>query len=78
MRMDVLHTLDAEDGETGRAIGAAVVRAHPAGGVALEIGSADGPPLARFQFSAAEAGRLAAALQAVANGRGETVVMSDD
>lgn len=78
MRMDVLNTLSADDGEAGRAIGAAVVRANPAGGLALEIGPADGLPLVRFQLSAAEATRLTAALQAVSNGRGEEIVMSDD
>ncbi len=78
MRMDVLTTLNADDGEAGRAIGAAVVRANPAGGLALEIGPADGLPLIRFQLSATEAARLAAALQTVSNGRGEEIVMGDD
>lgn len=78
MRMDVLRTLGADDGEAGRAIGAAVVRANPAGGLALEVGPADGPPLVRFQFSAGEAARLAAVLQSVVNGRGEEIVMGDD
>lgn len=78
MRMDVLVTLGADDGEAGRAIGAVVVRANPAGGLALEVGPADGPPLARFKFSASEAARLAAALQTVSSGRREEIVMGDD
>lgn len=78
MRMDVQSALTADDGEGGRAIGAAVVRATPAGGLALEVGPADGPPLVRFHLSPAEASRLAAALQAVSSNRGEEIVMSDD
>lgn len=78
MRMDVLVPLTDDDGEAGRAVGAVVVRAHPGGGLAVELGPADGPPVLRFRFATTEAGRLAAALQAVAGGRDEAIVMTDD
>lgn len=78
MRMDVLVPLTDADGDGGRAIGAVVVRAHPGGGMAVEVGPADGPPLVRFQFASTEAARLAAALQAVGGGRREEIVMEDD
>jgi len=78
MRMDVLVALSAEDGDGGREIGAVVARPRPTGGVHLEVGPADGPPLVRFAFSTAEASRLCAALEAVINGRDEEIIMADD
>lgn len=78
MRMDVLVALTDDDGEGGRQLGAAVVRPHPGGGVAVDLGPADGPPLVRFLFATAEASRLAAALQNVTGGRGEEIVMAED
>lgn len=78
MRMDVLVALSADDGEHGREVGAVVARATPTGGVALEIGPADGPPVVRFGFTSAEATRICTALEAVINGRDEEIVMTDD
>jgi hypothetical protein len=75
MKMDVLTPLTDEDGEGGREIGGMVARAHPAGGVTIEIGAADGPPIVRFHFSVQEAHRLGAALQSVANGGGEEILL---
>ena len=76
--MDVLIGLSADDGDGGREVGALVARSTPTGGVAIEVGPADGPPLVRFVFTVAEASRLAAALHAVINGRDEEIIMTDD
>ncbi|MGI9253141.1 MAG: hypothetical protein ACR2J8_05305 [Thermomicrobiales bacterium] len=78
MKMDVLTTLHADDGDGGRELGAIVVRAHPVGGAMIEVGAADGPPVVRFQFSAAEAQRIGAALQQVAGGGGESVLLDGE
>ena len=78
MRMDVLTALSADDGEGGREFGALVARVTPTGGVALEVGPADGPPLVRFAFTAAEASRLVNAVEVVLNGRDEEILMADD
>ncbi len=78
MRMDVLTALSAGDGDGGREVGALVARATPTGGVAVEVGPADGPPLVRFAFTVAEATRLLAAVEAVINGRDEEILMADD
>ena len=78
MKMDVLTALPADDGEGGREIGALVARPHPAGGVTVEVGAADGPPVVRFQFSSAEVTRLCQALQQAVNGGGESILLNDD
>ncbi len=78
MRMDVLAALGADDGDGGREIGALVARSTPTGGLSLDIGPADGPPLVRFAFTLAEATRLLAAVEAVINGRDEEILMADD
>lgn len=71
-----LERLDGE--ETGRAVGAAVVRAVGSGEIVLEFGPADGPPLVRLTMSHSEAMRLTAATQAVAQGGGESILIVDD
>ncbi len=68
--------LDGE--ETGRAVGAAVVRAVGSGEIVLELGPADGPPLIRLTMSHAEAMRLTSATQAVVQGGGESILIADD
>ena len=78
MKMDVLINLPAEDGDGGREIGALVTRPHPAGGVTVEVGAADAPPVVRFLFSTAEAHRLCQALQRASNGGDETILLNDD
>lgn len=78
MRMDVMTSLAVDDGDAGRPVGAVVVRAHPAGGLAIEVGPADGSPILRLMLASTEAARLAAAVQAVLNGRNEEVVMVED
>ena len=65
-------------GEIRRDVGAAVVRASPGGGVVLELGPADGPAHLRLVLTAAEAMRLSATLQAIANGRGEEILIVDE
>ncbi|HKG27137.1 MAG TPA: hypothetical protein VKB09_15915 [Thermomicrobiales bacterium] len=64
--------------ETGRAVGAAVVRAVGAGELVLELGPADGPPLVRLTMSHTEAMRLAAATQAVVQSGGESILIVED
>lgn len=78
MKMDVLVTLPAEDGEGGREVGALVVRRHPAGGVTMELGGADGPPLVRFHLASAEATRLCSALESVVNGGDEELLIGGE
>jgi hypothetical protein len=71
--------LEQRDGEeTVRPVGAAVVRSVGGGDVVLELGPADGPPLMRLRMSYTEAMRLATAVQAVAHGGGESVLIVDD
>ncbi|MCC6313854.1 MAG: hypothetical protein IT337_07550 [Thermomicrobiales bacterium] len=77
MRMDVLTPLTAADGEGGRELGAIVARANPGGGVTVEVGPADRPPLLRVRLSVPEATRLIASLQAVLNGSDEEIMMSE-
>jgi hypothetical protein len=71
-----LEHLDGQ--ESSRAVGAAVVRAAGVGGVVIELGPADGPPVVRLTMSPTEAIRLAATVQAVAQGGGETVLIVED
>ena len=80
MRLELLEGVrtDPAGGELKRDVGAAVVRAHPAGGMVLELGPSDGPPQVRLTLGSEEAARLAGAIQAVANGRGEAIVIVDD
>jgi hypothetical protein len=71
--------LEQRDGEeTNRPVGAAVVRTVGGGDVVLELGPADGPPMMRLKMSATEAMRLAAAVQAVAHGGGESILIVED
>ena len=79
MRLEVLAPLGPEptEGELKRDVGAVVARATPAGGVALELGPADGAPLLRLVMSAAEASRLSATLQAIVNGRDEEIMITE-
>lgn len=79
MRIEVLSPLgpDAEV-ELRREIGAVVARGTPAGGVAIELGPADGAPVLRLVVSAAEAARLRATLQAILNGRDEEIMLTED
>ena len=78
MRMDVLVNLPAEDGEGGREVAALVVRPHPAGGVTMELGGADGPPMVRFHLPSAEAARMCAAVEAVLAGGGEAILIDGE
>lgn len=72
MRMEFLDGTSA-----ARAFGGAVVRSNLAG-VTIEFGSADGPPVARLRLSHGEAGRLCAALKAVADGRDEEIILAEE
>jgi hypothetical protein len=79
MRLEFLAPVGHEgaDGEVKREVGAIVVRATPAGGTAVELGPADGAPLLRLHLTAAETGRLSAAMHTVATGRVEEIVITD-
>ena len=78
MRLEVLPPLAREtEGEVKRDIGAVVVRGA-AGAVVLELGPADGPPHLRLVFTAAEATRLSATIQGIADGGGEEILMADE
>lgn len=78
MRLELLGPAAAvADTDVKRDIGAVVARPTPAGGVLLEFGPADGPPRFRLTVSNGEAVRLAATLHAVANGRGEEIVITE-
>jgi hypothetical protein len=70
-----LERLDGE--ETHRQVGAAVVRVS-GGDVVLELGPADGPPLARLHMTHSEAVQLASTLQSVAHGGGESILIVED
>ncbi|HEY8445682.1 MAG TPA: hypothetical protein VIL01_01095 [Thermomicrobiales bacterium] len=70
-----LERLDGDD--INRPVGAAVVRVSN-GDIVLELGPADGPPLARLAMSHAEATRLAATLTSVVRGGGESVLIVED
>ena len=82
MRLELLGSMgpgpETARGEIRRDIGAAVVRASPGGGVVLELGPADGPPHLRLVLTGAEAMRLSATLQSIANGRGEEILIVDE
>lgn len=60
-----------------RALGAIVV-AKTSGDVAIDAGPADGPPHIRITISRSEALQLSANLRAVANGRDEEVLLSQE
>ena len=80
MRLHLLGRRSAE-GDAGPAaleVGAAVVRAQPAGGLALELGPADGAASVRVQLSSEEVARLIAAFQAVVNGKPEAILIVDE
>ncbi len=79
MRLELLvgARMGATEGEVKRDIGAVVARSTT-GGVTLELGPADGPPHLRLVLTGSEATRLCATLQAIANGRGEEVMIVDE
>jgi hypothetical protein len=66
-----------DDDPIVRPIGAAVVRPDTTG-VVVELGPADGPPLARLQLTKDEVTQLGNALKAVVNGRSEAIILVED
>jgi hypothetical protein len=80
MRLHLLGRRSAEGdvGPAGLEVGAAVVRAQPKGGLALELGPADGAATVRVLLSNEEVTRLIAAFQAVVNGKPEAVLIVDE
>jgi len=82
MRLELLPPLGAGLDTGGAAIkrdvGAAVVRAAQTGGLLLELGPADGPPMVRLSFSTAEAARLSNTLHTIGANGGEAILMVDD
>lgn len=82
MRLELLPPLGAGMEKAGstikRDVGAAVVRAEQAGGVLLELGPADGPPMVRLIFSTAEATRLSNTLHTIGANGGEAILMVDE
>ncbi len=60
-----------------RALGAIVITKN-AGDITIDAGPADGPPHVRITISRAEALHLSANLRAVANGRDEEVLLSEE
>ena len=80
MRLELLATkrvFPETIGDRGWEIGAAVVRGNPGGAVVLDLGPADGPPQLRFTLTADEALRLGAAVQTIAHGGGERIILGD-
>ena len=79
MRLEFLSPVGHEgvDADVKRDVGAIVVRATPAGGIAVEFGPADGAPLLRLQLTLVETARLSAALHTVASSRDDEVVITD-
>lgn len=71
-----LEQLDGE--ENVRGVGAAVVRQINTGEIVLELGPADGPARVRLKMSHSEAVRLTAAVQAIAQSGGESVLIVED
>jgi hypothetical protein len=71
-----LQRLDGDD--SGRPVGAAVVRSLASGDIVLELGAADGPPVVRLTLSRSEAMRLIGATQDVLQSGGEEILMADD
>jgi hypothetical protein len=76
--MDVPTRPHAEGGERGQETGALVVLPHPAGGVTVEIGAADGQPVVRFPVSTQVARRFAAAIQQAASRGGEGILLDGE
>jgi hypothetical protein len=72
MRLEII-----DDEPIVRPVGAAVVRPH-ATGVVVELGPADGPPLARLRLTKDEVTQLGNALKAVVNGRSEAIILVED
>ncbi len=70
--------VESATGQAGLEVGAAVVRAQPAGGVALELGPADGAASVRVVLSGDEVAELIAAFQAVVNGKPEAILIVDE
>jgi hypothetical protein len=66
------------DGESSvRPIGAAVVKPDTTG-LVIELGPADGAPLARIRLTASEASQLGGALKTVIKDREEAVLLVED
>jgi hypothetical protein len=72
MRLEII-----DDGSIARPVGAAFVRPDTTG-VVVELGPADGPPLARLRLTKDEATQLGNALKAVVNGRSEAIILVED
>jgi hypothetical protein len=66
-----------EDERPTRPVGAAVIRPAPDGGVFVELGPADGAPLARLIMTHGEALQVSDRVHAVANGGNEAVILAD-
>jgi len=78
MRLEILGQRPSEAGaEPGREVGAAVVRAKRGGGIAIELGPADGPPAVRVTMTGEDARRLIASLESVTKGNEEEVMLAD-
>ena len=69
---------EGASGQAGLEVGAAVVRAQPAGGVALELGPADGAASVRVLLSSEEVAGLIAEFQEVVNGKPEALLIVDE
>jgi hypothetical protein len=71
--------IEIMDSETSiRPAGAAVVKPDVRGGVVVEFGPADGPPMTRLRLSKREANQLGNALKAVINGRDEEILLVEE
>lgn len=66
-----------QSGERERAVSAAVIHADHAGGIVLEVGSADGLPHLRLTMTTVEAHRLSAALRTISADGGEQILLSE-
>jgi hypothetical protein len=67
-----------EDERPARPVGAVVIRAAPDGGVFVELGPADGAPLARLILTHGEAVQMGEFVRAAANGRNEVIILSEE
>jgi hypothetical protein len=61
-----------------RPVGAVVIRPTPDGGVVVDLGPADGAPLARLVLGHSEAMRLSDVVKSVAEDRREAVILTDE
>jgi hypothetical protein len=69
--------LELLDADESRMLGAIVVT-QDSGDIAMEAGPADGLPVLRIRLSRNQALQLSNNLRAVANGRDEEVLLSDE